>query len=488
MSGPLHFRFQMPFRSKKLSCLHAIFPPKSKLVKLNSFIHLLLLLSVTSLLHQACTKQDTSYSISGQVVDNFGTGMPDIKIYANYMEATTSTSDGYWSIEGLAGTQLIGAYDAAFDFSPDVIEVKQATDQLLFVASPHTDSTDLLILNWFKQQQLPNGLLESTENGNLVSLYDNALAALVFLRFGEQERAEKIFDFFNNRISSELQKGPGGFSQFRDRNGSPNNHRWMGDNAWLLIALNNYKKLTGNDTYEALAAAITNWLTGLQDSDGGLFAGFAADDSRLNYKVTEGNIDAFNAVRGYSNFHSSLLQFLHNHRWDSSTGVLEAWPENPPYRLALDNFSWGYAVFEHFPTSTIGAADRFKTIQTSSLTGKQITGYCFDEDKDVVWFEGSAQMAVAFKIAGMQAEANQILDQLELGLVASTQHAGSAGFPYAANGGTGYAADPLWTGADTQIAISGGAWYLFAKSDFNPFGVERNKMIPAEEQFWNSSH
>ena len=37
------------------------------------------------------------------------------------------------------------------------------------------------VTNWFYQQQLPNGLLESVENSTGASLYDNALGAMVFM-------------------------------------------------------------------------------------------------------------------------------------------------------------------------------------------------------------------------------------------------------------------------------------------------------------------
>ena len=94
---------------------------------------------------------------------------------------------------------------------------------------------------------------------------------MVFTITEDYSRAESIFDFFNNRINSELNNGVGGFSQFRDRNGIPNNHRWLGDNAWLLIALNNYKSFTGSSRYNLLSEQIKNWILSLQDSDGGFF-------------------------------------------------------------------------------------------------------------------------------------------------------------------------------------------------------------------------
>ena len=55
---------------------------------------------------------------------------------------------------------------------------------------PETDLT--MAVSWINNIQSENGLLESSENTNFVSLYDNALAALVFMELNEMERAEKI--------------------------------------------------------------------------------------------------------------------------------------------------------------------------------------------------------------------------------------------------------------------------------------------------------
>ena len=37
---------------------------------------------------------------------------------------------------------------------------------------------------------------------------------------------------------------------------------------------------------------------------------------------------------------------------------------------------------------------------TSTETGEQIDGYCFDEDQDVLWFEGTGQVSVMHWVAG----------------------------------------------------------------------------------------
>lgn len=423
------------------------------------------------------------YTISGRVIDNFGNGIEGVEIVYTTSGAAFSDNDGNWLITELSGQHTLTTSSSDYTFSPTSFQVNSAAQHLVFTGNRVASDTEMQIFNWFNNQQLSNGLLESVENGNVVSLYDNALAAMVFMLINDFSRAEKIFDFFNARINSELSAGVGGFSQLRTRNGTPNNHRWMGDNAWLLIALNNYKARTGKVTYDNLASELRSWLSSLQDDDGGLFAGYDANNSLLNYKVTEGNIDAFNAIDGYTVFHRQILNFLERNRWNTIEKSLVAWPENPRYLYALDLHPWAYSMFNNYPVATLLSAQRFLTTQKAS-NGMQITGYCFDEDRDTIWPEGTGQMALAFGIADMQSEKQRYLNEIEHILIQSTQYSDAAGFPYASNPGTAYGADRLWAGAETKIAISGGAWYLFAQYDFNPFDPGRDKDIPESAMFW----
>lgn len=179
-----------------------------------------------------------------------------------------------------------------------------------------------------------------------------------------------------------------------------------------------------------------------------------------------------------------MLGFLEADRWDENDRDLIAWPGNPAYRYALDLHSWGYLIFEDFPESTLISADRYLNTQTTTATETEISGYCFDEDRDVVWLEGTGQMTLAFGVAGMDAEKALYLAEMEKNLMSSALHPEAVGFPYASNPGTTYGGDQLWDAADDQIAISGGAWYLFATQNFNPFAVGYVKNAPVEDRFW----
>lgn len=445
-------------------------------------------LVLSALILQSCKSDEENktplFNISGTVVDNNGIGIPGVNIYYSPTDFVETNATGDWQIDGLYGTVTLTPVLEQYSFSPCQMVVDSRTSNIVFTAYESEINYEQKVLNWFKNLQQENGLLPSTEGGSMVSLYDNALAALVYMSYNEYDKAEKIFDFFNERINSEFKVEPGGFSQFRDNDGTPSNHRWMGDNAWFLIALNNYKELSGSDKYDFLITALGNWITGLQDElDGGVWGGYDADDIKI-HKVTEGNIDAFNAIKGYTDFHSRLLNFLKLNRWDVDDRNLIASEDDVRYRFAMDIHPWSYCVFQDYPVSSLTSAERYLTTKPTTVCNKYITGYSFDIDKDAVWLEGTGEMVVAFQEAGMNSEAAYYLAEMEKAMIESSLFQNSMALPYAANPGTGYGAGELWEGVDSNPAISSSAWYLFGKKGFNPFRLEKNKNVPLNEQFW----
>lgn len=342
------------------------------------------------------------------------------------------------------------------------------------------------VYSWLVNMQQVNGLLLSSEGGKYVSLYDNALAALAFTSYGDLTKAEKIFDFFNSSLETEMLQSPGGFGQMRTADGIPVDNRprrWLGDNAWLLIAINNYHHLANNTKYQNLASALTNWIVSLQDSDGGIWGGFNADGSRIS-KIAEGNIDAFNAIQGYTAFHQKMIAYFKNVRWDATDRLLIAWADNPRYKYALDLHSWGYCIFEDFPETVLTKASRFLTEKQSTVTKKLINGFCFDEDRDVVWLEGTGQMVVAYIKAKKESEAQKYLQEMKKNLIKSPSFLNSYGLPYTVNFGSSYGSDPLWVGVDTNPAVSSTVWYLFGMLRFDPLKIGYEKNIPSGDKFW----
>jgi cellulose synthase operon protein B len=276
-----------------------------------------LLIGFAFILIESCTdKKETNslfpFQISGNVLDHSGKGMDGIIVTNETGDSSVTDSSGYFQLSNIFGQQKIRPKRTGFTFEPEFVTVNFNKSKIQFTGKP-SDSLELSVekvYKWLEAIQLSNGLLESSENSNFVSLYDNALAAFAFMAKGDRARAEAIFDFFDHRQANELLTGPGGFSQFRDRIGNPFGSRWMGDNAWLLMALNHHASTYNSTQYAGLRMGLENWIRQLQDADGGIRGGFTSNNSRIGI-VTEGMIDAFNAVPGYDLFHKKTLQYLH---------------------------------------------------------------------------------------------------------------------------------------------------------------------------------
>ena len=339
------------------------------------------------------------------------------------------------------------------------------------------------VYSWIEKMQLQNGLMESAENTDFVSLYDNALAAMTFLASGDHKKAERIFDYFNSRIEIELEYGTGGFYQFRDNNGDNRRSRWLGDNAWLLISLNNYKAITGDDKYDNLRQKLELWIRSLQDIDGGLWGGYRADGTQF-HKITEGILIAFEAVEGYDDFHRGILNFLKAERWNASDNLLIAWPDNQQYYYALDLLPLAYLIFDDFPNTTLDEANRFYTQQIATVTAASVSGYSFDADKDVIWLEGTALMGLAFQKAGQYDLQERLMQNLDKMAISEDKNANIFGLPYTSNQGSCYGAVQLWDHADKKAALSSSSWYIFNKKEYNPFDHGQQKQIPEADKFW----
>jgi hypothetical protein len=338
------------------------------------------------------------------------------------------------------------------------------------------------VKRWINSMQHNSGLMESAENTNFVSLYDNALATIFFIQEDERAKAEAILNFYLNRMNEEVLIN-GGLYQTRTTTGEEAQTLWMGDNAWLLISINHYKKAYGSTKYDVLGARLEKWLRSLQEKDGGLIGGKRANGKEIP-KITEGIITAFNAVDGYDDFHRNILKFLKHNRWDSENSLLLAWPENPAYAYAMDVHSLCSVIFPDMSEDVLLEADRFLNQQEMTTTGVLIKGYGFDEDKDVVWLEGTAQMAMAFNEANRPELAKNLLEELDKSIVTASIVKNTKGLPYATNHGSSYGEGALWHHAHTKPALSASIWYVFAKTDFNPLALAKNKMIPKEDKFW----
>lgn len=363
-----------------------------------------------------------------------------------------------------------------------VVRLDEEIETAFHKTDEKSQHVDEAFVHWIVNRQQASGLMESTEISNFTSLYDNALAAIFFIQEDRRENAEKIFDYYYSIQETELPQ-TGGFYQFRKSDGSDAERIWMGDNAWLLIALNQYVTKYGSGKYESLSLQLENWIRSLQMENGALRGGTNSDGTEIP-NVTEGMITAFHAVKGYDAFHKNMLDFLKKNRWDEELGLLMAWPENPEYAFALDVLSLSKLIFNDLSDDVLFQANKFLNDQTATLSGEMVSGYCFDQDKDVIWLEGSAQMAVAFNSIERFDISENIMENIEKTVIQSSMTDNAKGIPYTANFGTSYGSNELWDHTDITPALSSTIWYYFAKTNFNPFDTGKKDMLPTADKFW----
>ncbi len=319
------------------------------------------------------------------------------------------------------------------------------------------------VYQWLLCQQQATGLLGNQEGETFAGVYPNALAAVCFLHEGDIRRAEQVLDFFDRQWPAEFAKGtPGGFHQFWDAASGDvhaDTDRWVGDNAWLLIALNYYRHRADRMRYDRLRGEIARWLISLQDEDGGVWSGFNKDGP-MRSKSTEANLDCYAALVDHPAAREKIRRWLRDKMWIA---------EEQRFRMgttvsesALDCSAWGVAALGREYASTLAYAERtFGRRDVTEVNGRTVWGFADFIDKRRIWWEGTGEMAVAYHVGGQRERAEQVLRELRAAMLSSRQRPGTCGLPCASS-------DPAWAGATTKIFVPSQAWYLFGVWEFNP--------------------
>ncbi|MGD9014793.1 MAG: HEAT repeat domain-containing protein, partial [Candidatus Omnitrophota bacterium] len=346
-------------------------------------------------------------------------------------------------------------------------------------------------------------LIQETDTGLLAShggdarlvdwamTYDQALGVIVFARGEDFAGAKEILEFYQAQYDAQRQAGMpfNGFaSAYGVKTGQITEYKYeAGPNAWLGIAILQYSQQTRDDTYLALAESIGEWLAKLQNEDGGIRA--SPGVWRLS---TEQNIDAYvffkmlyevTGEQRYSRISEQIYNWIED-AYNPETGVFNRGIKaefdaqgNIMYEsdtifatdvqaMAVMAFGvkglgqMGVDVERLLAVSVEKAATTVDYVMPSGTQVEQVTGFDFDDQKDMISSEWTAQMAIAYQIAGDSQRANYYLEQLEMMLYKGT-------LPYATkeNADTGHE----WNTPFGKISLAGMEYYYLAKYGDNPF-------------------
>ncbi len=331
-------------------------------------------------------------------------------------------------------------------------------------------------------------------------VYDNDLAMLAFLIRGTPEdmRRAKVIreallwaqnhdqDFNDGRLrdaywSTDIKAPDGIHSSIIIPDSS------TGNMAWTIIAWTTDYEKTGNKTSLNAAKRIGDWIyanTYDTRGAGGYTGGYAGwVPQKVYWKSTEHNEDVYVAFLKLYKITGNITwlnRSLHAKKflqamWNQSEGHFWAGTTEDGLTInkkliPLDVNTWGMLTLGTKYNKSIGWIEKkFK------ITHHNFTGFDFNDDKDGVWFEGTAQASVMYQVNKSAAKSDYYKKELSRAQVLANN-----------NNGKGIIAachDGLTTGLEwtypNALHIGAISWFIFAERSYNPYwNIRTSDRIP----------
>ncbi|GAB6162857.1 hypothetical protein JCM12298_20170 [Desulfothermus naphthae] len=254
---------------------------------------------------------------------------------------------------------------------------------------------------------------------------------------------------------------------------------YTGNVAWAMIALISLYEDTKEQKYLNKAITLGEWIEkNCKDNRGsggytGGYNGWAEKQTKIFWKSTEHNIDIYVAfMRLYKitgneiwkqralhakAFVEAMWDKKGNHFW---TGTLEDGVTINKSNIPVDIQAWAVmALGERYKKALEWAENN------CLLEDNGFKGFDFNNDKDGIWFEGTAHMALAYQLIGERQKAEIYVRELEhaqknalntdgKGLVAASHDGLSTGFDWI---------------YDARLHTGATSWFIFAELGYNPY-------------------
>ncbi|HLH11585.1 MAG TPA: hypothetical protein VKV77_06880 [Methylovirgula sp.] len=334
-------------------------------------------------------------------------------------------------------------------------------------------------------------------------VYDNALAAIALTGCGQVSRAAKIGDailvaihhdrtFRDGRIRNAYKAGAIAGTPALPGWWDASTKTWAedayqdstatGNVAWAALALLTLRQATGHHAYSDGAKVLLDWIdthTSTTSGYSGGFYGFDNNQKPLLWKSTEHNIDVAAAANWLSELtHDPRCREMSSRARGFVAGAFDGThfrigaladgrPNDAP--IVLDVQLWPSMALPDAPAQWRRGLSFAE--ERLSVDG----GFSFSGARDGVWTEGTAQAALAYRVAGDQVRAAEILQHLQSARAPS-------GLLYATRAprlATGLAIGPDSTKPDffyfPRPHLGATAWAALAALGWDPFtGKEVN--------------
>jgi len=348
-----------------------------------------------------------------------------------------------------------------------------------------------------------NGAGEPAENAlkTAAFTYDNALAVIALLACGRPVEAARIGTALrvaalgDARLRNAYRAGPVAGKPLPNGWWDATQARWVedpyqsgsatGNVAWTALALLALHDVSVDRRWLEAAGKLSRWVvvtTGDMPRDGfrGGVHGFDADPQKLGWKSTEHNIDlaamfAWLDAADSSRWHAEALRARRfvTTQWDAATGhfLVGTLPDGvTPNRStsALDVQLWAQ-LLPGAPAEWRKALAYVE--QAHAVPG----GFDFNDDRDGLWLEGTAQAALVYRIEARVGDADRLLATI-------ARQFSRGGYVFATREpriSTGLSLGSTSTTADfyyhRQPHLGATAWAALAATGRNPFVAPRRK-------------
>ncbi len=288
-------------------------------------------------------------------------------------------------------------------------------------------------------------------------IYDQALAVFTLTAAKETEKAKKILDtlaYIRNKDGSFY------FSYLTSTLEPTSEKTYTGAIAWVAMAVNFYRKMTGDRSYRLLLETTLKWLAAQQVTDkkdprfGGLSLGVRNDAFSMEHNLDCYSAFRYSGIKLFKKKAKRIKKFIFRNLYRKEQArFLTGYKDDSKY---LDCQSWAVLSFGKKYAPVLGFAERHfmvrdgKTAQTSG-----IRGFFERNAKNApVWSEGTEGAALAYHFIKNKKKGGFFHREVK------KMTGPKGGIRYATENNYEFSTSP---------SVAGTAWFIFYEMKLNPF-------------------